>query len=101
VIEPGEDGTSSVTFAPPGTIPPYVPFSTAPVQVSRLTGSQSSPERAASVESRADAAIAPAPEPGQTEEERRELDYEYFLERLRRDLVAEREQYGSLLNHNP
>jgi hypothetical protein len=34
-------------------------------------------------------------------EAKQEAQYEYVLQRLRRDLLLEREQYGSLLNDNP
>jgi hypothetical protein len=117
VVEPGTDGTSTVSFAPPGTTPPYIPFSTAPVAVSRVettraeerspeTGRVTSPAEyaptygemlptAAQVDAQVGELVEDSPESKQ------EAQYEYVLQRLRRDLLLEREQYGSLLNDNP
>ena len=51
------------------------------------------------------AAPAPASEPSETADTKqaaeREAMYEYFLDRFKRDLLAEREQSGYLIIDNP
>ena len=86
-IETGEGGLQTVHFPAPA-------ISQAPVTISRelSEGGGSAP---------APAETTSAPESGGAPGADREELYEYFLDRLKRDLVAEREQMGHLINDNP
>jgi hypothetical protein len=114
-----------VSFPAPGAAPRIPPFSTAPVTVSRALvdggGQGSAPaaqeggvnalpavqEPASSPATQALPAVqdagagaAHAPDPGAKAEQLEET-YEYVLDRLRRDLLVEREQSGHLLSDHP
>jgi hypothetical protein len=88
-----EDGAATVTFPTPPGVPAYVPFSTAPITVSREEAPPETPAAAAApVPAAAPAAAPPAAAGGGKGDDDEEFDR--LLGRLRRELVLEQEQRG-------
>jgi hypothetical protein len=94
-----------VTFPSPGqgAVPEYIPFSTQPVTVARAETASATTTSAPSsngASASGGGAAAAAADPQKKAQELEET-YEYVLDRLRRDLLIEREQSGHLLIDNP
>jgi hypothetical protein len=90
-VELGEGGLRTVHFPSPTLMQ-------TPITVSReLSEGGSAPASSTSETS----AAAPAAEDGKSKDAEREELYEYFLDRFKRDLLAEREQSGYLIIDNP
>ncbi|MDA0185592.1 hypothetical protein OJ997_35130, partial [Solirubrobacter phytolaccae] len=107
ISQDGQSGLRSVTFPSPNPggapIPPTPQLS----QQTEFTISRelAEPAPASTPAQQPQAAGGPAPaktpETEQDEAHKREELYEYFLDRFKRDLLAEREQMGHLIIDNP
>ena len=85
-----------MTFPTPPGVPPYVPFSTAPITVSRVEAPPEAPAEAAVAAPPAAPAAVPPPAAGGGGGGKGDDDEEFdrLLGRLRRELVLEQEQRG-------
>ncbi len=98
-IETGEGGLRTVHFPAPGD-PSPLPITHQPYTITRaLSEGGTSPETTTPTDSSTPAAASKDPEADKAAE--REAMYEYFLDRFKRDLLAEREQSGYLIIDNP
>jgi hypothetical protein len=93
-LEEGEGGLRTVHFPAPG-------LTQQPFTISREFTDQPAASQAAGSTPHDPGGPAPkAPSPEEEKQKREEL-YDYFLERFKRDLLAEREQMGYLIIDNP
>ena len=99
-VESGEGGLRTVHFPSPGSATPLPITTQQPYTITReLT------EGGTSSANTDNASSAPASAPSKGDETKqaaeREAMYEYFVDRFKRDLLAEREQSGYLIIDNP
>ena len=99
-VESGEGGLRTVHFPSPGSATPLPITTQQPYTITReLT------EGGTSSANNDNASSAPASAPSKGDETKkaaeREAMYEYFVDRFKRDLLAEREQSGYLIIDNP
>ena len=100
----GESGLRTVNFPAPGeadagAAAPHL--SQAPFTISRELADPAPAEAPAPTSPSGSAKPGDSPETVQDEAHKREELYEYFLDRFKRDLLAEREQMGHLIIDNP
>ena len=76
-------------------------LSQAPFTISRELADPAPAEAPAPTSPSGSAKPGDSPETAQEEAHKREELYEYFLDRFKRDLLAEREQMGHLIIDNP
>jgi hypothetical protein len=94
-----DGGSSTITFGTPAQdgVPEYVPFSTAPVTVSRAEQEASAPEPAPEESSATTATAAPPAPPAAPPAAAAgdpETLFEDLYDRLKRELLLEQEQLG-------
>jgi hypothetical protein len=104
-VESGEGGLRTVHFPSPGATASPLPITTQqPYTITReLTeGGTSAPATTTTTSETSDAAAtASSGDSAANKAAEREELYEYFLDRFKRDLLAEREQSGYLIIDNP
>ncbi len=97
-LEQGEGGLSTVHFPPPGGHGQPVDLSHQPYTISRVLTEGGAPAQSAPAQEHTP---TDHPQGDAKEQMDPETMYEYFIDRFKRDLLIEREQFGHLIIDNP